>query len=88
MAHDLGFFFVVLFLAVLELELRASHLLGRCSTTSAMSRAFFCFSYFSDKLLRFCPGFASQHSPSMSPIYWGLEMNTTPFALLIEMGSH
>jgi hypothetical protein len=48
---------LLLFLAVLGFELRALHLLGKCSTTRATSPALFSFSYFSDKVLHFfCPG--------------------------------
>jgi hypothetical protein len=42
-------------LVVLGFELRALHLLGRCST-SVTSPTPFCFSYFSDRVLCFLPG--------------------------------
>jgi hypothetical protein len=42
----------------MELELRALLLLGRFSTTYATLPALFCFSYFSGRVLCFCPGLA------------------------------
>jgi hypothetical protein len=45
------------FFAVLGLELKASHLLGRHSTTWAIRPAFFYIGYFQDRVLRtICPG--------------------------------
>jgi hypothetical protein len=44
---------VLFFLVVLGFGLRALHLLGRCSTTSAMPPALYCFSYFLERVLHF-----------------------------------
>jgi hypothetical protein len=51
------FLLVFFFLAVLEFELRASHLLGRHSATWATLQALFSVGYFWDRVLRtICPG--------------------------------
>jgi hypothetical protein len=50
-------------LAALEFDLRSLSLLGRNSTTWAMSSALFCFSYFSDRVSHFCPELALDYSP-------------------------
>jgi hypothetical protein len=41
---------------ILGIELKASHLLGRCSTTSVTPPALFCFIYYSDRVSCFCLG--------------------------------
>jgi hypothetical protein len=50
---------------VLRFELRASHLLAKCSATSVMSpTTFFAFNNFSDSASHFCPKLALYYSPS------------------------
>jgi hypothetical protein len=57
--------FLVFFLTILGFELRTL-----CSSTTWATPLglflflFFCFSYFSDRVSRFCPGLASDHDPS------------------------
>jgi hypothetical protein len=64
----------VFFVCVVSVfDLRASYLLGRCSTTWAMLPSPFCFSYFSERVLHFLPLCS-----------W---MNATMPGLLVEMGS-
>jgi hypothetical protein len=46
-----GFFFVAP-----DFELRTLYLLGRCSATGSSYPALFCLSYFSGRVLCFCPG--------------------------------
>jgi hypothetical protein len=53
---DEHFFF---FFTILGFELRALHLLGRCSITPNP----FCFIYFSSRVSCFCPGLVSDHDP-------------------------
>jgi hypothetical protein len=55
---------VTFFFAILEFELKALHLLGRHSTTWAMSPALFCFSYFSESCFYCQPGLQSSYTVS------------------------
>jgi hypothetical protein len=61
-----GLFACLFVSAVLGFELRVSHLLGRYCTTWVMLPALFCFSYFSDRVLHFCPW------PSLRPRFYYL----------------
>jgi hypothetical protein len=56
-------FFICLFLTVLGFEVRVSYLLDLFSTTWATLSVFFCFSNFSDRVLRFLPGLPSNCDP-------------------------
>jgi hypothetical protein len=62
---------------ILGFELRASHLLGRHSKHLSLSPALFCFSYFSGRVLCFCPGPASGSNPLIYGLASGWQETTT-----------
>jgi hypothetical protein len=73
-------------LVVLEFELKAWHLLGRCSTTWAMPPVLFCFSYFAERFSHFCLGHPHTHNPSTSIQYLGFYVwATAPSSCLFLM---
>jgi hypothetical protein len=54
MLYILHILYIIYLFMFLWSELRTSHLLGRCSTTFAMSPALFTYSYIWDKIACFC----------------------------------
>jgi hypothetical protein len=75
------------FLQYLGFELRASHLLCRCSTTWDMPPAQFCFRYFWDKVSHFFLGLTwVVILLPLPPSQLGLQACTTTSNLLVEMG--
>jgi hypothetical protein len=72
------------FLVVVGFELRALHLLARCSTSP------FCFGYFQTGSYAFCPGLVWDCYPSTSMSYrkLGSQTSNTKTSLFVEMWSH
>jgi hypothetical protein len=56
LAAELSFFFFFFFLMVVGFEFWISWSLGKCFTTWATPPSPLCFSYFSDRVSHFCPG--------------------------------
>jgi hypothetical protein len=73
--HNFILFFSFFFFAVLQFELGALCLLGRCTTSWVMPPALFHFSYFSDRISHFLPSAPSDHNhdlPTFSSYIGGI----------------